>query len=62
MTLGVLTEKGVFINKAPVISDMETNLFFFKKNKMNRRLAELIKQTSKLKILDEQKGRKAAKV
>jgi len=35
MSIGILTDKGIFMTSAPVLTDNETSLFFFKKSKSN---------------------------
>jgi hypothetical protein len=53
MTLGVLTENGVQVTSAPVISDdSSTSFFLFKQSKMNKQMKELAKDTIKLKMID----------
>lgn len=62
MTLGVLTEKGIFMAQAPTITNYETGIFSFRrKTRMNQSIVDLIKGVNKIKLLDEQKGRKSAK-
>ena len=59
--MGVLTEKGISVTLAPVLTDHESNLFFFRKSNMNKKIDDLAKFTNKLKLLDQLKGRKCAK-
>lgn len=61
MSLGILTEKGIYMTSAPVLTDNESSLFFFKKSKTNMRIKELQAKLKKLKELDLLKGRKGAK-
>jgi hypothetical protein len=61
MALGVLTEKGILMTSAPVLTDYETSMFFFRKSCMNKKINELVKNSNKLKQFDQLKGRKAAK-
>ncbi len=49
------------MTSAPVLADNETSLFFFKKSRSNQKISELSKNFTKLKELDELKGRKANK-
>ena len=35
MSLGVLTEKGIFMTSAPVLTEADHNFFGFKKSKTN---------------------------
>lgn len=63
MALGVLTEKGVSVTSAAVITDDNAGggLFSLRKSKMNKKMNDLSKFTHKLKTIDELKGRKAIK-
>jgi hypothetical protein len=52
MNIGVLTEKGIYMTSAPVITENETSLFFFKKNKTNQKVKDLAAKFRSLKELD----------
>ena len=59
MGLGVLTEKGIFMTSAPILTDNETSLFFFRRSRSNQKINDLSKNLKKLRELDDLKGRKA---
>ena len=61
MGIGILTEKGVLMTSAPVLTDNESSLFFFKRSRANQKVSDLGKNLKKLKELDELKGRKGLK-
>ena len=61
MAIGILTECGITITSAPVLTDNETSLFFFRRSKMNKKINELDKFTGRLKAIEALKGRKAIK-
>jgi hypothetical protein len=61
MGMGVLTEKGIFMTSAPVLTDNEVSMFFFKRSRNNQKVSDLSKNLKKLKELDELKGKKANK-
>ena len=52
MSLGVLTEKGVYMTTAPVLMESEDSNFFFRKSKMHPKIVELIKHKNKLLAYD----------
>lgn len=62
MALGVLTEDGIQITSAPVIQDTGKGVFFFLKNKMNKKINDLVKLKNNLKAFDALQGRKLVKV
>jgi hypothetical protein len=61
MGLGVLTEKGIYMTSAPVLTEGENNFFGFKKSKTNQKIKDLSTKLKKLKELDQLKGRKVNK-
>eukprot|EP00347_Sterkiella_histriomuscorum_P020965 403335778 len=61
MSIGILSEKGIQMTIAPILTDNETSLFFFKKSKSNQKIKDLQTMLKKLKDLDQLKGRKLVK-
>ena len=54
MTLGVLTEKGIFMAQAPTITNYDTGIFSFRRRtRMNQSIVDMIKSVDKIKRIDE---------
>lgn len=58
MGLGVLTDKGIFMTSAPVLTDSDVSLLGFKRTKTNSKIKDLQAKTKRLKELDLLKGKK----
>ncbi len=61
MQLGVLTERGVMINAAPILIDPTGTQFFgtLKKGQRNEQITQLIEYTKRLRKIDSIKDKKA---
>lgn len=53
MTLGVLTDRGIFMAQAPTITNVDSGIFSFRKKVKNKNIHELIKTVDRLRTLDE---------